>query len=61
MDTETRVQILDEAVYILHGANTLGKDMNLTNPFQLWANSRADWVFNLSGATGLGKGKLIYL
>ena len=28
MDTVTRVQIRDESVYILHSANTLGKDMN---------------------------------
>ena len=28
MDTATRVQILDEAVYISHCAITLGKGMN---------------------------------
>ena len=28
MDTATRVQILDEANYILHSTNTLGKGMN---------------------------------
>ena len=27
---ETRVQILDEAVYIVHSTNTLGKGMNPT-------------------------------
>ena len=30
MDTVTRVQILDEAVYILNSANTLGKGRNPT-------------------------------
>ena len=28
MDTATRVQILDEADYISHSTNTLGKGMN---------------------------------
>ena len=28
MDTETRVQIMDEADCILHSTNTLGKGMN---------------------------------
>ena len=28
MDTATQVQNLDEAVYISHSANTLGKAMN---------------------------------
>ena len=30
MDLVTQVQILDEAVWISHSANTLGKGMNLT-------------------------------
>ena len=30
MDIVIRVQILDEAGYISHNANTLGKDMNST-------------------------------
>ena len=30
MDTETRVQIPDDTVYILHYTNTLGKGMNPT-------------------------------
>ena len=30
MDTATRVQILDETLCILHGANTLRKGMNVT-------------------------------
>ena len=28
MDTPTRIQILDEADYISHSTNTLGKGMN---------------------------------
>ena len=28
MDTASRVQILDETIYILHGANTTEKDMD---------------------------------
>ena len=30
MDAEARVQILDEAVYVLHSANTNGNGMHLT-------------------------------
>ena len=30
MDTVTRVQILDEAVCVLHGSNIFGKGMNPT-------------------------------
>ena len=36
IDTATRVQSLDKAVFISLGANTIGKDMNLTIPLQLW-------------------------
>ena len=44
MGTATRVQILDEGVYISYNTNTPGKDMNPTLLPQLWVNSRADWV-----------------
>ena len=36
------VQILDEAVCILHSANTLGKGMNLTILHPV--NNRTDWA-----------------
>ena len=34
---------LDEAVYISHNVNTLGKGIQLVS-IQLWINSRACWV-----------------
>ena len=43
MDTVTQVQILDEAVWISHSANTLEKGMNPTILSAM--DSRADWAF----------------
>ena len=43
MDLSTRVQILDEALYISYTANTLGKSMNPT--ILPPENSRADKVW----------------
>ena len=54
-----RVQTLDEAVYILHRANTFGKGMSPTiiHP-AIGVNSRADWLSNFGMVTSLGEGKL---
>ena len=42
MDTETRIQMLDEAICILHGSNTLEKVwIQLFSPW-LVVNSRVD-------------------
>ena len=43
MDTATRVQILDEAVYISYSANTPDKGMYSVIVPQLSVNSMADW------------------
>ena len=59
MDSVTRVQILEEAVYHLHRANTLWKGMNLTilpsAMYELWEKSG---LFNLGMATSLEERKL---
>ena len=41
---QTRVQIPDEAVYILHSANTLGRYIQRFS-LQQWENSRADFIY----------------
>ena len=56
MNTGTRVQILDEAAYISHSANTLGKVWIQLFSLQLWVNSEADKYGNFGMATGLGEG-----
>ena len=54
MDTEKRVQILDETKCISHGVNTLEKKYESN----FYPSSREYGVFNLVMATGLGESKL---
>ena len=58
MDTATRVQDLNEAVYISHGVSTLRKGMNLTFlPPAMSQRAKETGFFNLCLATGQ-EGKL---
>ena len=54
MDTVTRVQILDEPVYISYSNSTLGKGINPA--FGQIAEQTE--LFNIGMATSLGEGKL---
>ena len=40
--TVNQVQIMDEAVYISHSSNTLGKGTNPIFSLKLWVNNRVD-------------------
>ena len=57
MDTENRVQILDEAASILHSANILVKDMNPIVPFPAMGIVGQDGLFSFGLGNCLGKGK----
>ena len=59
IDTVTRVQALDEPVWILYSANTFGKGMNLTIfPPAMGKIVGQTRIFNLDMATYQGGGKL---
>ena len=55
MDTVTQVQILDEAVWISHCANTFGKGMH--THILPHAMGKQTGLFNLGMETNLAKGK----
>ena len=58
MDTETQVQILDEAVYISHSANILRKGMNPTILPSIWGKIVGQTgLFSFGMPTSLGEGK----
>ena len=62
MDTATRVQTLNEAIFISHSANTVGKDINRTIlPAAMSKIEGQTELFSLDMATGLEKGKPIKL
>ena len=58
MDRVTRVQILDESVFILNNANTLGKSTNRIVLLRAMSKIGQAGLLSLGEATGLSKGKL---
>ena len=58
MNTVTLAQILDEAVYISHGANILGNESNYSPPTYGRKRVGQTGIFSFSIANGLVEGKL---
>ena len=57
MDTVTQIQIMDEAIFISHSANIIGKGINPT--ILPLAMGKLTTLFNFWMPTGLGEEELL--